>query len=63
MPKKKLAPQVLALIQNQIYVIQQEGDQYRRRYKIIGMAPKIDELVKQAKSEQLSYKIFLIQLF
>lgn len=42
---------------------QEQIDQYCRRYKIMGMAPKIEEMVKQAESEQLSYKSFLVQLF
>lgn len=42
---------------------QQEIDQYCRRYKIMGMAPVIDELVKKAENEQLSYVNFLLQLF
>ena len=42
---------------------QQEIDQYCRRYKIMGMAPIIDELVKKAEKEQLSYTNFLLQLF
>ena len=42
---------------------QQEIDQYCRRYKIMGMAPQIDELVRKAEKEQLSYTNFLLQLF
>jgi DNA replication protein DnaC len=42
---------------------QQQIDQYCRRYKIMGMAPKIDELVKKAENQQLSYTSFLLQLF
>jgi DNA replication protein DnaC len=42
---------------------QQEIEQYCRRYKIMGMAPKIDELVKKAETEQLSYMNFLVHLF
>ena len=42
---------------------QQEIDQYCRRYKIMGMAPRIDELVRKAEKEQLGYTNFLHQLF
>jgi DNA replication protein DnaC len=42
---------------------QQEIEQYCRRYKIMGMAPRIDELVKKAENEQLSYVNFLHHLF
>src|SRR5690606_12259033 len=42
---------------------QQEIDQYCRRYKVMGMVPKITDLVKQAEKEQFSYMTFLIQLF
>lgn len=41
----------------------QKIDQYCRRYKIMGMATKIDEALKEAEKQQPSYMQFLIQLF
>jgi hypothetical protein len=42
---------------------QQEINQYCCRYKMMGMAPKIVELVKEVENEQLSYLNFLVHLF
>lgn len=38
-------------------------DLYCRRYKIMGMAAQVDESVKEAQQQQLSYMGFLLQLF
>ncbi|WP_069658272.1 IS21-like element helper ATPase IstB [Arcticibacter eurypsychrophilus] len=38
-------------------------DQYCRRYKIMGMATKIEEMVNKAENDHLSYLSFLVALF
>ena len=38
-------------------------DLYCRRYKIMGMAAQVEESVKEAQQQQLSYMGFLLQLF
>lgn len=41
----------------------QQIDQYCRQYKITGMAAKIEQAVKKAEGNQLSYLGFLVELF
>lgn len=43
--------------------LQEQINQYCRRYKIMGMASKMSETIQEAEQKQVSYTTFLMQLF